>query len=67
MVMSKLETMYNHWTWELKNRVLGLQNQLINQIQNRKIHTLETSTFEAPVTEEYEAMKQELETHFNED
>ncbi|XP_004418688.1 PREDICTED: interferon-induced very large GTPase 1-like [Ceratotherium simum simum] len=67
MAMSKLETMYNTWTWELRSHVLGLQNKLINQIQNGKIQTFRTSTFEAPVTEKYEAIKQELEKYFNED
>ncbi|XP_039719394.1 interferon-induced very large GTPase 1-like [Pteropus medius] len=67
MAMSKLETIYNHWTWELRSHVLGLQNQLINHIQNGKIQTLTTSTLEAPVTEKYEAIKQELEKYFNED
>ncbi|XP_053416632.1 interferon-induced very large GTPase 1-like [Nycticebus coucang] len=66
MAMSKLETMYNHWTWELRSFMLGLQNQLINQIQNGKIQTLNTSTLDAPVTEKYEAIKQELEKYFNE-
>ncbi|XP_039074758.1 interferon-induced very large GTPase 1-like, partial [Hyaena hyaena] len=67
MAMSKLETMYNHWTWELRSHVLGLQNQLINQIQNGKIQTFRISTFTAPVTEKYEAIKQGLEKYFNED
>ncbi|KAM5223252.1 interferon-induced very large GTPase 1-like isoform 1-T2 [Hipposideros larvatus] len=67
MAMSKLETMYNSWTWELRSHVLGLQNQLINQVQNGKIQTLRTSTVEAPVAEKYEAIKQELEKYFNED
>ena len=67
MAMRKLETLYNTWTWEPKSHVLGLQNKLINQIQNEKIQTFRTSTFEAPVTEKYEAIKQELEKYFNED
>lgn len=65
--MSKLETMYNKWTWELRSHVLSLQDQLINQIQNGKIHTLEAHTLAAPVTDKYEAIKQELEKYFNED
>ncbi|XP_074192013.1 interferon-induced very large GTPase 1 [Rhinolophus sinicus] len=67
MAMSKLETMYNNWTWELRSHVLGLQNQLINQVQNGKVQTLRTSTIEVPVAEKYEAIKQELEKYFNED
>lgn len=67
MAMSKLETMYNYWTWELRSHVLSIQDQLINQIQNEKIQILETHTIEAPVTEKYEAIKQELEKYFNED
>lgn len=66
MAMSKLETMYNSWTWELRSHVLGLQNQLINQIQNGKIQTFRKGTLEAPVTEKYEAIKKELEKYFNE-
>ncbi|KAB0370679.1 hypothetical protein FD755_017088 [Muntiacus reevesi] len=67
MAMSKLETMYNSWTWELRRHVQKLQDQLINQIQNGKIQTLETYTLEAPVTQIYEAIKQKLEKYFNED
>ncbi|XP_045873379.1 LOW QUALITY PROTEIN: interferon-induced very large GTPase 1-like [Meles meles] len=67
MAMSKLETMYNSWTWELRSHVLGLQNQLINQIQNGQVQILRKSTLEAPVTEKYEAIKQDLEKYFNED
>ncbi|XP_054439165.1 interferon-induced very large GTPase 1-like [Pteronotus mesoamericanus] len=67
MAMSKLETMYNSWTWHLRSHVLGLQNQLINQIKNGKIQTVTTSTLEAEVSEKYEAIKEELEKYFNED
>ncbi|XP_051005113.1 interferon-induced very large GTPase 1-like [Acomys russatus] len=67
MAMSKLETMYNHWTWELRSHMLDFQNQLINQIQNGKVQVLKTSIFEAPVTEKYKAIKQELEKYFDED
>ncbi|XDA84332.1 hypothetical protein R6Z07M_014137 [Ovis aries] len=67
MAMSKLETMYNSWTWELRSHVQRLQDQLINQIQNGKIQPLETYSLEAPVAEIYEAIKQNLEKYFNED
>lgn len=67
MAMSKLETMYNHWTCELWSHMLNFQNQLINQIQNGKVQALQTSIFEAPVTEKYIAIKQELEKYFSED
>ncbi|XP_008053852.1 interferon-induced very large GTPase 1-like [Carlito syrichta] len=66
MAMSKLETMYNHWTWELRSYILSLQNELSNQIQNGKVQTLNISTLEAPVTEKYKTIKQELEKYFNE-
>ncbi|XP_006162058.1 interferon-induced very large GTPase 1 isoform X1 [Tupaia chinensis] len=67
MAMSKLETMYNQWTWELRSHVLSLQNQLMNQIQNGKVQIVKISTLEAPVTEKYEAIKKELDKYFNED
>ncbi|CAI9153132.1 unnamed protein product [Rangifer tarandus platyrhynchus] len=67
MPMSKLETIYNYWTWELRRHVQKLQDQLINQIQNGKIQTFETYTLEAPVTQIYKAIKQKLEKYFNED
>ncbi|XP_028372880.1 interferon-induced very large GTPase 1-like [Phyllostomus discolor] len=67
MAMSKLETMYNSWTWELRSHVLDLQNQLINQIKNGIIQTLATSTIAAPLSEKFEAIKQELDKYFNED
>ncbi|XP_006105331.1 interferon-induced very large GTPase 1 [Myotis lucifugus] len=67
MAMSKLETMYNSWTWKLRSYVLDLQNQLINQIKNGKIQRVTASTLEAPVTEKYKAIQQELEKYFKED
>ncbi|XP_059564756.1 interferon-induced very large GTPase 1-like [Myotis daubentonii] len=65
--MSKLEDMYHSWTWQLRSYVLDLQNQLINQIKNGKIQELKASTLQAPVTEKYEAIQQELEKYFKED
>uniref|UniRef100_A0A8D2AVA7 VLIG-type G domain-containing protein n=1 Tax=Sciurus vulgaris TaxID=55149 RepID=A0A8D2AVA7_SCIVU len=67
MAMSKLETMYNHWTWKLRSHMLELQNQLKNQIQNRIILTLPASIIEYPVTEKYDTIKQEFEKYFTED
>ncbi|XP_046294243.1 interferon-induced very large GTPase 1-like [Marmota monax] len=67
MAMSKLETMYNHWTWELRSHMLDLQNQLHNQIQNRKILTLTASMIEDSVVKIYETIKQEFEKYFTED
>ncbi|XP_014386100.1 PREDICTED: interferon-induced very large GTPase 1-like [Myotis brandtii] len=67
IAMSKLETMYNSWTWELRNHMLDLQYQLINQIKNGKIQELTANTLRAPVTEKYKAIKQELEKYFKED
>ena len=67
MAISKLETMYNSWTWELRSHVRTLQDQLINQIQNGKIQILETHMLEAPITEIYEEIKQKFEKYFNED
>ncbi|XP_003515936.2 interferon-induced very large GTPase 1 isoform X1, partial [Cricetulus griseus] len=67
IAMSKLETMYNHWTWELRSHVLELQNQLNNQIQNGKILTLTTNALEGPLNKKYEAIKQEFDKYFQED
>ncbi|EPQ18136.1 Interferon-induced very large GTPase 1 [Myotis brandtii] len=67
MAMSKLETMYNCWTWELRSHVLDLQYQLIKQIKNGKVQELTASILDAPVTEKYKAVKQELEKYFKED
>ncbi|XP_077653406.1 interferon-induced very large GTPase 1-like [Urocitellus parryii] len=67
MSMSKLETMYNHWTWDLRSHMLDLQHQLHNQIRNRKILTLTSSIIECPLTEKYETIKQLLEKYFTED
>ncbi|XP_007527873.2 interferon-induced very large GTPase 1-like [Erinaceus europaeus] len=67
IAMSKLETMYNSWSWKLRSHVLDLHDHLINQIQNGKIQTITTSTLEAEVREKYEAIKKELQTYFKED
>uniref|UniRef100_A0A250YMG3 Interferon-induced very large GTPase 1 n=1 Tax=Castor canadensis TaxID=51338 RepID=A0A250YMG3_CASCN len=67
IAMSKLETMYNHWTWELRSHMLDLQNRLNNQIQNGKLLTLKGGTIEAPITEKYETIKKGFEKYFKED
>ncbi|XP_041523092.1 interferon-induced very large GTPase 1-like [Microtus oregoni] len=67
IAMSKLESMYNHWTWELRSYVLDLQNQLNNQIHNGKILTLTTNAVEGPVSTKYETIKQEFDKYFEED
>ena len=65
--MSKLETMYSHWTWELRSHVLDLQNHLDNQIQNGKILTLTSNLLEDPLGKKYETIKQEFDKYFAED
>ncbi|XP_021010505.1 interferon-induced very large GTPase 1-like [Mus caroli] len=67
IAMSKLETMYSHWTWELRSHVLDLQNQLNNQIQNGKILTLTSNLLEDPLGKKYETIKQEFDKYFEED
>ncbi|KAH0506338.1 Interferon-induced very large GTPase 1 [Microtus ochrogaster] len=67
IAMSKLETIYNHWTWELRSHVLELQNQLNNQIQNSKIKTITTNTLEDPLHRKYETIKKEFDKYFEED
>ncbi|XP_041521987.1 interferon-induced very large GTPase 1-like [Microtus oregoni] len=67
IAMSKLESMYNHWTWELRSYVLDLQNQLNNQIQNGKILTLTTDELECPVSTKYETIKEKFDKYFEED
>ncbi|KAM7329108.1 hypothetical protein ACRRTK_010721 [Alexandromys fortis] len=67
IAMNKLETIYNHWTWELRSYVLELQNQLNNQIQNSKIKTITTNTLEGPLHRKYETIKKEFDKYFEED
>ncbi|XP_051846773.1 interferon-induced very large GTPase 1-like [Antechinus flavipes] len=67
MAMIKLETMYNQWTWNLRSHVLGLQNQLTNQIQNGEIQDLPRSLIEMNIAEKYKAVRQELQTYFDDD
>lgn len=67
LVMNKLETMYNSWTWELRSHVLELQKQLTNQIQNGEVEEIKRSSIEKPVVEKHEAIKQKLEMCFRED
>ncbi|XP_057634744.1 interferon-induced very large GTPase 1-like [Chionomys nivalis] len=67
IAMNKLETIYNHWTWELRSYVLELQNQLNNQIQNSKIKTITTNTLEGPLYMKYDNIKQEFDKYFEED
>ncbi|XP_031240781.1 interferon-induced very large GTPase 1-like [Mastomys coucha] len=64
IAMSKLETMYNHWTWELRSHVLDLQNQLNNHIQNGKILILTPNLLEDPLCKKYKTIKQEFDKYF---
>ncbi|XP_004648253.1 interferon-induced very large GTPase 1-like [Octodon degus] len=66
MAMSKLESMYNQWSWKLRSYVLHLQNQLNNQIQNGKIQVLQRRSLEDPITQTYDTIKEDLEKYFNE-
>ncbi|XP_041521988.1 interferon-induced very large GTPase 1-like [Microtus oregoni] len=65
--MSKLETRYNDWTWELRSQVLDLQNQLTNQIKNGNVLTLTPSKLEGPVNKKYETIKEDFDKYFEED
>ncbi|KAM5248501.1 interferon-induced very large GTPase 1-like [Ctenodactylus gundi] len=67
MAMSKLEAMYNRWSWKLRSHMLEKQNQLNNQIQNGKIHILKRSTMESLVRGKYDEIKLEFEKYFDED
>lgn len=67
MVMNKLETMYNSWTWELRSHVLDLQNQLTNQIQKGEVEEIKRNSIDNRVAEKYKTIKQEFERSFRED
>ncbi|VTJ84409.1 Hypothetical predicted protein [Marmota monax] len=67
MVMNKLETLYNSWTWELRSHVLELQKQLTNQIQNGEVEEIKRSSVEKQVVEKHETIKQKFEKYFRED
>ena len=67
IAMSKLETKYNEWTWELRSHVLDLQNQLDNQIQNGKILTLTSNLLEEPLSRKLKTIKEEFDKYFEED
>ncbi|KAM5248500.1 LOW QUALITY PROTEIN: interferon-induced very large GTPase 1-like [Ctenodactylus gundi] len=67
MAMSKLEAMYNCWSWKLRSHMLEEQNQLNKKIQNGKILTVQRSTLETSVKEKYDIITQEFEKYFNED
>ncbi|XP_072466212.1 interferon-induced very large GTPase 1-like [Notamacropus eugenii] len=67
MAMIKLETMYNNWTWDLRSHVLGLENQLTNQIQNGEIQDLPRSFIEENIGKKYDAIRQDLQKYFDED
>ncbi|XP_037067715.1 interferon-induced very large GTPase 1-like [Peromyscus leucopus] len=67
VAMDKLETTYNGWTWELRNFVLDLQNQLTKQIQNGLVQEIVRSSVESQLVGKHEAIKRELEKYFQED
>ncbi|XP_054997729.1 interferon-induced very large GTPase 1-like [Sorex araneus] len=67
LAMSKLETMYNCWNWDLRRHILGLHDQLMNQIQNGKLQTLGESMFESQVSKHYDDIKQKMEKYFKDD
>lgn len=67
LAMSKLETMYNRWAWELRSHVLDLNNQLSSQIQNGEAEEIKRSLIDNKIVCKHEAIKQELERYFRED
>ncbi|XP_054875531.1 interferon-induced very large GTPase 1 [Mus musculus] len=67
IAMSKLETMYSQWIWELRSHVLDLDNQLNIQIQNGKILTLTSNLLEDPLSKKYETIKEQFDKYFEKD
>ncbi|XP_036283682.1 interferon-induced very large GTPase 1-like [Pipistrellus kuhlii] len=67
LAMSKLETMYNRWTWELRSHVLDLNNQLSSQIRNGEAEEIKRSLIDNKIVDKHEAIKQELQRYFRED
>ncbi|XP_028912389.1 interferon-induced very large GTPase 1-like [Ornithorhynchus anatinus] len=65
VILNKLETVYNGWSWQLRSHALGWQNQLNNQIQNGDLQDLPGGHFEGPILEKYKTVQEELESYFS--
>ncbi|XP_067401763.1 interferon-induced very large GTPase 1-like, partial [Emydura macquarii macquarii] len=64
---TKLETMFNQWTWQLRSHILELQTKLNNRMKKREIHLVTRRSLEEEIKEKYCAIMNDTERYFTED
>ncbi|XP_036444427.1 interferon-induced very large GTPase 1-like [Colossoma macropomum] len=63
----KLEVMYGNWTWALREDMLFIHNKLQNLVENGKLEAIEQKLIHDEIKGTFCAVKNKMETFFNED
>uniref|UniRef100_A0A671V255 VLIG-type G domain-containing protein n=1 Tax=Sparus aurata TaxID=8175 RepID=A0A671V255_SPAAU len=66
-VYRKLEVQYGDWTWTLRSKMLTIENQLYNRIENGKLDKVELSFLHKQMGKTYEEIKKAMKTYFDDD
>ncbi|XP_030610082.1 interferon-induced very large GTPase 1-like [Archocentrus centrarchus] len=66
-VYRKLEVQYGNWTWTLRSRMLTIESQLHNRIENGKLDSVEVSYLNKETNKTYDGIKKEMKNHFEDD
>ncbi|XP_067284843.1 interferon-induced very large GTPase 1-like [Pseudorasbora parva] len=63
----KLETEYSKWTWSLRSAMRETENKLHNQIENEKIHEVETTNLQRELKKTSEEVEKSMSELFEKD
>uniref|UniRef100_A0A671V271 VLIG-type G domain-containing protein n=1 Tax=Sparus aurata TaxID=8175 RepID=A0A671V271_SPAAU len=66
-VYRKLEVQYGDWTWTLRSKMLTIENQLYNKIENEELIKLELSYLHEESHKTYEEIRNAMTTYFDDD
>ncbi|XP_073351223.1 interferon-induced very large GTPase 1-like isoform X1 [Pagrus major] len=66
-VYRNLEVQYGNWTWTLRGKMLTIENQLYNRIENRNLDKIEHSHLSKEMSKTYEEIQNAMTTYFDND
>uniref|UniRef100_A0A671V2L8 VLIG-type G domain-containing protein n=1 Tax=Sparus aurata TaxID=8175 RepID=A0A671V2L8_SPAAU len=66
-VYRKLEVQYGDWTWTLRSKMLIIENQLYNRIENGKLDKIELSYLSKEMSNTYKEIEKAMTTYFDDD
>ncbi|XP_047426864.1 interferon-induced very large GTPase 1-like isoform X6 [Mugil cephalus] len=63
-VYRKLEVQYGNWTWDLRSRMLTIENQLYTRIENGKLDNVDRTYLFNEMRKTYEKIQKDMTSHF---